>query len=764
LGPSVAGTDEFPLPLTSDVFLFSTLAALVTFVALTLTLIPVLRLPLISAGGAAIRSGRMAWWQRYYVDVVLALVGLGALYQLIATDTPLLEGSGDAQRIDPLLVLAPALLFLGLGSIALRLFPFVAAGASSVASRGRGILGSLATWQLSREPIHYGRLTFLLALAIGIGWFATSFRATVNRSQTDQARYQVGTDIRMVERDARLNVDRVRESEYYTAFDEVAAASPTYDARITQVSRSSTSEYRSGELLAIDSRNFGDVALDYWRSDLGSIRVPYNPDLELNMPVVGEALPGETERIGLWARLDLAGFSFNFQDQNYQVNLGRLLQRVNLGLRLQDEAGTWLLVPLEQQRVEYLRTGNLDSPGLGSAAHVSSGWVYYEADISALNYQPVGEMRLVSINWEHRSTSTNGEQNIRLALAEMSLIDSGGIATPFPILNDGDWDFVYDGGALATGEIRAGLALDDLRTDVIYVVFSQEALRTRVGINLNYPAPAPMEAIVSETFAEANGFDLAAGEPERFQLVNIAGTNVTISPRTAIEYFPSLYNEERPFVIVDVRELMYWLNQRPSAQYYPDEIWVKLAEENTAVDEVTAVMDDLTGGVQSDTIRVREETYAEVFDELETDPLTLGLLGLMFLAFLIGLTLSIVGLLTYAALTAQARRSEFGVLRALGLPSSRVVGSLIFEQIFVVVIAGILGSILGYILSTSVVPTLALGATGEGVVPPFITEIEWPAIGRFWLVMLAVLSFVFAFSFLVVRQLSLSRTLRLGEE
>jgi hypothetical protein len=373
-------------------------------------------------------------------------------------------------------------------------------------------------------------------------------------------------------------------------------------------------------------------------------------------------------------------------------------------------------------------------------------------------------MRLVSINWEHRSTNTNGEQNIRLALAEMSLIDSGGIATPFPILNDGDWDFVYDGGALATGEIRAGLALDDLRTDVIYVVFSQEALRTRVGINLNYPAPAPMEAIVSETFAEANGFDLAAGEPERFQLVNIAGTNVTISPRTAIEYFPSLYNEERPFVIVDVRELMYWLNQRPSAQYYPDEIWVKLAEENTEVDEVTAVMDDLTGGVQSDTIRVREETYAEVFDELETDPLTLGLLGLMFLAFLIGLTLSIVGLLTYAALTAQARRNEFGVLRALGLPSSRVVGSLIFEQIFVVVIAGILGSILGYILSTSVVPTLALGATGEGVVPPFITEIEWPAIGRFWLVMLAVLSFVFAFSFLVVRQLSLSRTLRLGEE
>jgi ABC-type antimicrobial peptide transport system permease subunit len=115
-------------------------------------------------------------------------------------------------------------------------------------------------------------------------------------------------------------------------------------------------------------------------------------------------------------------------------------------------------------------------------------------------------------------------------------------------------------------------------------------------------------------------------------------------------------------------------------------------------------------------------------------------------------------------LTAQARRSEFGVLRALGLSSTRVVFSLIFEQVFVVIIGGIVGSFLGFILSVFVVPTLALGTTGEGVVPPFITKTEWAAIGNFWLIMLGVLLVVFATAFWLVRQLSLTRSLRLGDE
>lgn len=771
LGPSIANTEEFPLPLTNSVFIFSTLAATVTFVALTLTLVPVLRLPLIQAGGTASRSGKMAWWQKYYLDVVLAAVGLIALFLLIDRDTPLLESSGTEQKIDPLLVLAPALLFLGLGSIALRLFPLATHGLALLSNRRHGVLEVLSTWQLSREPIHYGRITFLLALAVGIGWFATSFRATVSRSQTDQAHYQVGTDVRMMERDTSLNVDRVRPAEYYTSADEVQAASVAYRGRINLISRTGNSPYRSGEVIGIDSSTFGGVALEDWRPDLGNIRVPYPAETDLNLAVVGQYLPTQPSKIGIWARLDVGGFGANFGP-----DLQRLTQRVRLGIRLQDDAGAWMLLPFEQKRIEYLRGTLTDAPGFGAAAHVSNGWVYYEADLSKLTYVPQGRLRLVSIYWEHRSNNTGGEANIRMVLADLNLIDNSGVVEPLPILQEGSWRFVYDSGATSQGTIQPATAFDNLHDDAIYVVFNQDALRTKVGINLNYPSPPPMWAVVSQTMVDINSLEIpeprideATGEeiipePQPFVLYNVAGANVTVLPYIDTEYFPSLYNEQRPFVVVDVRELMYWLNERPAAQIYPNEVWLELQDDIEGLDAVTDVMDSLTGLEGAGVVRSDEETFAQVYDKLETDPLALGLLGLMFLAFLISLALSIVGLVTYTALTAQARRGEFGVLRALGLSSSRVVRSLVMEQVVVVGIAGALGSILGFLLSVFVVPTLALGTTGEGVVPPFITQTEWGAVANFWLIMGLVVIGVFIVSVGIVRQLSLSRTLRLGDE
>lgn len=779
LGPTVAGTDEFPLPLTAKVFLYSFLAAGFTFLALTGTLLPVLKQPLISAGGAALRSGTVSWWQKFYVDVIIAVIGLVALYWLVTRETPLLETNLGEQKVDPLLVLAPAFLFMGLGSIALRLFPLIAAATSQITSRQRGLLGSLATWQLSREPIHYGRITFLLALAISTGWFATSFRATVRRSQEDQAQYGVGTDIRMFERDTDLNVDRVRDANFYTEFDEVEAASVGYRTRVSQINQSNA-QRSAGQVVGIDSSTIGDVTLAGWRPDLGSLKVPYSTDVNLEIPTVGEPLPTIPDRVGIWARMETGGANFN-AGQVHVVNLQRLTRRVRLGLRFQDDSGAWILVPLDQIRVEYLRRDvddsldRFDQPGLGSAAHVTSGWVYYEADLSSIGYEPQGTLRLVSIYWEHRSNNTGGENNLRLSLAEMSLIDADGASSPLSILNDGDWTFQYDSGANAIPQgqtPQAAQISDNLHRDVIYINFGQSALRTRVGINLNYPDYKPLYGVISQSLAEIDEIVLDENQncndqnnlPASFTILNVAGSNIQVVPCRIAEYFPSLYNEETPFVVVDVRELMYELNRRPASQFYSNEVWLRLDENINDVDGVNTVMNKLTGGDDSGVVRVREETYAHTFDTLETDPLALGLLGLMFLAFVIALVLSIVGLITYAALTAQARRSEFGVLRALGLPSSRVVASLITEQLFVVIIAGLLGSALGHILSVFVVPTLALGATGEGVVPPFITEIEWGSIFQFWLIMIIVLLSVFSFSFVLVRQLSLSRTLRMGDE
>jgi hypothetical protein len=347
LAPLFTGIDHLPLTLDSSAFIFAALAAGAAFIALMGTLRPVLRLPLILAGGSAARAEKQPWWHRYYVDVLFFVVGAAALWRLVSTDSPLSGTQLGGFEADPLLLMAPALLFVALGSVLLRLFPGGMGLLARYFSRKQGIGGALATWQVSRESAHYGRIAFLLTLAIGIGWFATSFRATVARSQGDQARYAVGTDVRLEERDIVLDAGRTRSVETYLAMPEVRAASAASRFFNADVS---TDRQRpvAGEVLAIDPDTFGSVI--YWRSDLGPVKSPRPPGQPFDLPTPGRALPVTPERIGLWARFDQPSFSFSTGGL-YEPDLDRLLRRTTLYARLRDAEGAFIHVPLRPSRL-----------------------------------------------------------------------------------------------------------------------------------------------------------------------------------------------------------------------------------------------------------------------------------------------------------------------------------------------------------------------------------------------------------------------------
>ncbi|NDJ78341.1 MAG: ABC transporter permease [Chloroflexi bacterium] len=773
LGPTIADTDDFPLPLTADVFAYAGVAATVTFLALMLTLRPVLRLPLVSAGGAARRSESQHWWQKYYLDAVLALVGLGALGLLVSRGSPLSDVNLGGQKADPLMLLAPALLFLALGSLALRFFPLMARLTSRVTSAGRGLLGSLASWQVSREPIHYGRITFLLALAIGIGWFATSFRATLANSHADQAQYKVGTDLRIMERDPVLDVNRVREASYYESLDDVAAASPVL--RLTNIRLSSSPSGPAGDILAIDPRSFGPTL--YWRSDLGPVYTPLDVNTEPELPPRGEELPFLPDRMGVWVRFDNVANPYTDEEFS-RASVSTLLRDIDLYIRLLDADETWVIVPVEPVEVEYTRTGT-DAPGLGASSYIYSGWVYYEADLTALEYAPQGPARLVSYFWEYRNSGLRSQNGLRLYLADMTLIDTAGTAQPFPVFSDQPWEFAHDRVAVTTGRIAYNTPIRVTnRSDLLVTTWNQEeGSRTISGVLLNYPdLETPLDSIVSVRVQEDNDLSLGlAVEPLNLDNLDHVANRLTVGfrPVESTEYYPSLFNR-RPeegvpgdsFMVVDLRELLYRLNRRPSGTYYPNEMWLRFEDgfDNEDADDIAGFIDQIDQADEGGAVVYSHTSLAEELDKLQTDPLGLGLLGLMYLAFIMALTLSVVGLLSYAGLTAQTRRTEFGILRALGLSSLRVVGGLALEQFFVMFIGIVLGALLGAVLADQVVPTLALGAAGEDVIPPFVIRVETRRLIEYGLMMAGVLLLVLSSSLLLVRQLSLSRTLRLGEE
>ena len=499
--------------------------------------------------------------------MVLVVVGGAALWRLISTSSPLAGTQLGGLEADPLLLMAPALLFVALGSVLLRLFPAGLGLLARFFQRRRGLGGVLATWQVSREPVHYGRIAFLLTLAIGIGWFATSFRATVNRSQNDQARYQVGTDVRLTERDVVLDVDRTRPAEAYLAQPDVVAASPV--TRFINVDVSNDRQrLLAGEVLGVDADSFGSTI--YWRSDLGPVKAPRPPGAPLDLPTPGRALPFIPARIGLWARVDLPMFSFSTPGL-YQPDLDRLLNRMTLAMRLRDEAGTFYHLTFAPVEVEWMRVGQ-DQPGLGMRSFNTSGWAYFEVNLADLPAQPQGALRLESLYWSNRARS-NTENDVRLSLSDMRLIDAAGTATALDWLLEDGWDLVYDSGALIRGTTGITGAPDRPNLAARQILWDQAGLLSTLGIVFDYPEAAPIPAIASTSLLEADG--LSAGDT--LQLVSVGRVSPTVQILDTMDYYPTLYADRRPFLVVDQAALLYAINRRPSASVYPAEMWLRLA-------------------------------------------------------------------------------------------------------------------------------------------------------------------------------------------
>jgi hypothetical protein len=76
----------------------------------------------------------------------------------------------------------------------------------------------------------------------------------------------------------------------------------------------------------------------------------------------------------------------------------------------------------------------------------------------------------------------------------------------------------------------------------------------------------------------------------------------------------------------------------------------------------------------------------------------------------------------------------------------------------------LLGGALGAILSSQVVPRLAQNAAGQAITPPFIVQAETAALLQYGIVITVALILVLLASLVVIGRMSISQSLRFGEE
>lgn len=789
--PLFTGIEQVPLPLTPSVFLYAFGSVTIAFMILMLTLPAVLRLPLISAGGTASRSGVTTWWQRYYLDVILLIVGLVALVQLTQTRSLAVQSGADGRtQADPLLLLAPTLLFIAFSSVLLRFFPGVMNVVARSLARRRGAVGALASWQVSREPLHYGRIAFLLALAIGIGWFAISYQSTLLGNRFDLASYAVGSDIRITpDNREETNIDDliVSLSTHPDVADAVGVNRIALQNMVASTGASSGRRGReAGTILAIDSEALSDVA--YTRDDYP---MPELVQLVSADTVSGQPIPEGATEISVWLRLDQPRFiSFSeFSVEAYPAPT--VLADTGLVVAYFERAGgyTYQMV-LEPERDELdayqdalIAEQEANQPDEEPSQPVNpdtveppdfnwpnGGWVRYTADLTDL---PTGDGVLhfsgFNVTFQtFQSFQQTATQYLSFADIEVALDDDLQSVNWLDELES--WDLV-PARAVRNTEL---IPTDELADDDLSAL-GRSGLHVRYSINDDLPTfDLLVNAVttptiqfgassvddddivgvpvhVSQRFAELN--ELVLGQRFRLSLGQI---NVWFEVAGIADLFVTLYPDQS-YMLVDRTTFAYSLRRTNTIDVEPNEIWVRLNDATRAEDLLN---DDMLMSVNQSAIM----TIDQQIQTYETDILSLGVIGLLYLSFLIGLVLSLVSLFTYIGLSVQSRISEFAVLRAMGLTGRGLVASIMIEQALVLCTAIVLGALIGQFLTTQVLPPLALNAAGGVVTPPLIVKTSLALIAQYGLMLVGVLALVMVISYYWVRRAATAQALRLTEE
>jgi ABC-type antimicrobial peptide transport system permease subunit len=180
------------------------------------------------------------------------------------------------------------------------------------------------------------------------------------------------------------------------------------------------------------------------------------------------------------------------------------------------------------------------------------------------------------------------------------------------------------------------------------------------------------------------------------------------------------FDPAKPFVLADLSTLdtIRYLATGQTAQ--ADEWWLRV--QSGSEPGVLAALRDKSAGTSS--VIGRDELE----HQLTSDPVPLGLIGILGLGSIAAMLFAGIGFLVSSTVSTSERMGEFALLRALGLSNAQLSAWLSIESVFLLVAGLAIGSLLGLLLAWLVLPVATLTQTGLAPVPAPVVIIPWEAI------------------------------------
>ena len=187
-----------PVGISLNSFLIGIAGGILAVLVFTATTLLASRRGGVEARQASSRPPTSNFFQRYYLDVaLLAVIGL-LWWQLQSRGAFLVQSLGSSElSIDYSLLVGPVLGLVAAGLIVLRAFPWATALLARIAGPVAPPWLLHVLRHLSRDPLTPAMLIVLIMLATALGVIGSSFSATLERGQREQALYEAGADLRL---------------------------------------------------------------------------------------------------------------------------------------------------------------------------------------------------------------------------------------------------------------------------------------------------------------------------------------------------------------------------------------------------------------------------------------------------------------------------------------------------------------------------------------------------------------------------------------
>ncbi len=713
----LSGGDRLDILISPNAYLMSAFGGLLSFGALMI--------PAVQASGMSVTTFRrqsarpytQPFYQRYYLDVLLLIIGVILLRQLSEQGSVVAVGIFGEIAVDQILLAVPAVILVASALALLRLFPLFMRISSALLSSFLSAGLVLGIWQMARNPTHYARLSLMLILMAGLGIFAASFGGTLQRSFEERALYSTGADIRLQGILPSNDGQSTPIRESYEDLPSVEEVSLAFRGFGTDLSKLFAESYT---MFAIEGDRIKD--LGWFRDDFSDTPMEQMlSSLEIDTLPEGVPIPLEAQFIGVTVKPD------------------RPHPSVAVAARLRDANGRYFTYTL----------GALDRNQWQSQEALIS-----RADISFYisRLRPTLPMKLMSLS----VFETNGRNRLRSGAALVDDIyvrmPDGGIQVIESFDSLDKWSMMRAVPEAQSDALKAGEAQDgSAAANFIWV--EGRPLISR-GI---FPGPArePLPAIATKRFMRVNGHQI--GETIE---VSVQGHRIYVTLTDETDYFPTLEAFTKSYIIADLAAVIAYTNlEATGGEIRPNEVWITTNGQTEERSRLVSLLED-NRPFTARNIHDR----AQAMSDSQVDPLVeAGWRALLFAAFAAVLILSGLGFMVHAYVSFKSREMQFALMRTVGFSMRQLTTLVLLEQALVIGAGLALGTWMGGRLGASMMPFLSHDDGGAQVLPPFVVDVNWQTLTITYLAMGLLFSIIITGVIILVRRISLQRILRLGE-